>query len=244
MGPRETDRRTEGRSDVTQTSSQMDERSPWMNRCGAREFFSISNGEQWKKKSAVGSRILYTGSRELATREWATSPLFCYVPPTPCFRMALSTKQTILAKVNEITSRVGASEGIEIVEVELLGGGSQRTLRIFIDKPGGVTHGDCELISQRVGEILDAEDVIPGASYHLEVSSPGVERRLRQARDFERFAGQKAKVLLRSPVENQKRWEGKLIGIAGDIVSLEASPGRLIQFPLDQVERANLKFEW
>src|SRR5262245_34214712 len=99
----------------------------------------------------------------------------------------------IVAQVEQIAKRVGDSEGIEIVEVELKGSGGNRLLRISIDKPSGVTHGDCELISQQVGTILDVEDVIPGNRYTLEVSSPGVERKLKKVQDFERFAGQKAK---------------------------------------------------
>ena len=71
---------------------------------------------------------------------------------------------------------------------------------IFIDKPEGVTHADCEMISQNVGTILDVEDVIPGAHYTLEVSSPGVERKLTKPRDFERFVGKKVKVALREPI--------------------------------------------
>src|SRR5919199_4860695 len=132
----------------------------------------------------------------------------------------------LAARVTEIAERVGASEGIEIVEVELLGGGKNRVLRIFIDKPAGVTHGDCEMISQNVGTILDVEDVIPGDSYTLEVSSPGVERKLSKPRDFERFVGQKIKVALREPVENQRRWDGVLKSFEGGVVTLEAEPGR------------------
>lgn len=67
---------------------------------------------------------------------------------------------------------------------------------------------------------------------------------MKSIRDFERFAGKKVKVLLRSPVENQRRWEGTLTGVSGGLISIEPSPGRLIQFTLDQVEKANLKFEW
>lgn len=148
-----------------------------------------------------------------------------------------------MAKVIEITNRVATSKGIEIVDVDLVGGGNNRVLRIYIDKPTGVSHADCEYISLEAGSILDAEDVIP-SKYQLEVSSPGVERKLKTTRDFERFAGKKAKVLLRTPVENQRSWEGKLAGVSGGLVSLEASPGKLIQFALDDVERANLKFEW
>ncbi len=158
--------------------------------------------------------------------------------------MPANANHTVAEKVREIAERVGASEGIEIVEVQLLGGGQQRLLRIFIDKPEGVTHGDCETISHNVGTILDIEDVIPGERYTLEVSSPGVERKLSKPRDYERFTGQKIKVTLREPVENQRRWEGTLAAFEGTKVTLEAAPGRTIQFDLDQVEKANLKFEW
>ena len=153
-------------------------------------------------------------------------------------------REEVTAKVLEIAERVGASEGLEIVEVQLLGGGGARVLRIFIDKPEGVTHADCETISQNVGTILDVEDVIPGARYTLEVSSPGVERKLTKPRDFERFVGQKVKVALRQPIENQRHFMGTLKSFAEGILTLEPSPGKSVQFPLDQVEKANLKFEW
>ena len=79
----------------------------------------------------------------------------------------------IVSKIEAIAERVAQSEGIEIVEIELKGGGRNRFLRISIDKPEGVTHADCETISHQVGTILDVEEVVPG-SYTLEVSSPGV----------------------------------------------------------------------
>lgn len=154
------------------------------------------------------------------------------------------SREEVTAKVQEIAERVASSEGLEIVEVQLLGGGGARVLRIFIDKPEGVTHADCETISQNVGTILDVEDVIPGAHYTLEVSSPGVERKLTKPRDFERFVGQKVKVALRQPIENQRHFMGILKSFAEGVVTLEPSPGKSVQFPLDQVEKANLKFEW
>src|SRR5258707_707428 len=154
------------------------------------------------------------------------------------------SREDVTAKVLEIAERVGASEGLEVVEVQLLGGGAARVLRIFIDKPQGVTHADCEFISQNVGTILDVEDVIPGAGYKLEVSSPGVERKLTQPREFERFVGQKIKVVLKQPVENQRHLTGALTGFSEGIITLEPSPGHTVRFPLEQVERANLKFEW
>jgi ribosome maturation factor RimP len=202
-------------------------------------------------------------------------------------------REAITSKVIEIAERVGASAGIEVVDVQILGGGAARLVRIYIDrlpgsidrlpgssdrlpgssdrlpgssdrlpgsidapsaagdeaagtaeKLGGVTLGDCEFISQNVGTILDVEDVIPGSRYTLEVSSPGVERKLTKPRDFERFIGQKVKIALRQPVENQRTWIGALTRFAEGMITLEPSPGRSVQFPLAQVEKANLKFEW
>jgi ribosome maturation factor RimP len=150
----------------------------------------------------------------------------------------------VIEKVQEIAGRVGASEGLEIVDVQLLGGGGSRVLRIFIDKPQGVTHADCEFISLNVGTILDVEDVIPGGRYKLEVSSPGVERKLTRPSDFERFLGHKIKVALRDAVDGQKHWAGTLLSFSEGTITLEPSPGKSLQISLDLVERANLKFEW
>jgi ribosome maturation factor RimP len=158
--------------------------------------------------------------------------------------MSANSKIAVVDKIRAIADRVGGSEGIEIVDVQLLGGGRARTLRIFIDKPAGVTLADCENVSHQVGTILDVEDVVPGGSYTLEVSSPGVERKLEKAKDFERFVGQKVKVVLREPVENQKYWEGILSGFTEGVISVDPAPGRSIRIHLEQVERANLKLEW
>ena len=148
----------------------------------------------------------------------------------------------ISSKIEEIAQRVALSEGLEVVEVEVKGGGKSRFVRISIDKPEGVSHADCEKVSQQVGTILDVEDVVPG-HYTLEVSSPGIERKLLKPQDYERFQGKKARVTLRAPVDNQRHWEGTLAGFAGGVISLDAG-GRQIRFPFDQVEKANLKFDW
>jgi ribosome maturation factor RimP len=150
----------------------------------------------------------------------------------------------LLDKITSLGEQAALGTGIEIVEIQLRGSGKARLLRVFIDKPEGVTHGDCELISQRLGEILDAQDVIPGEGYTLEVSSPGVERKLSKPRDFERVVGQKIRLSLHEPIEGQQRLEGKLTGFADGSLSLEISPEHTIQIPLEQVQKANLKFEW
>src|SRR6266480_7972827 len=152
-------------------------------------------------------------------------------------------RQDVASKIEEIAQRVVDSERIELVRVEVKGGGAQRLVRIYIDKPDGVTHGDCELVSQQVGTILDVEDLVPG-HYTLEVSSPGVERKLLKPQDYERFQGRKARITLRDAVDGRKNWEGILSGFADGAVIMEIEPGQTRQFPFAQIQKANLKFEW
>jgi len=152
--------------------------------------------------------------------------------------------ESIASKIEEIAQRVAESEGLELVEVEVKGGGVHRFVRISIDKPDGVTHGDCELVSQQVGTILDVEDVVPGGRYTLEVSSPGVERKLLKLTDYERFQGKKTKVTLRDPIEGRRNWEGTLAGIEDGRIRLDLERGDPVRFTFEQVQKASLKFEW
>ena len=150
----------------------------------------------------------------------------------------------VASKIEEIARRVAESEGLEVVEVEVKGGGAHRLVRISIDKPEGVTHGDCEMVSQQVGTILDVEDVVPGGRYTLEVSSPGIERKLLKPQDYQRFQGKKAKITLREPVEGRRNWEGTLAGLEDGLIRLDIDRGDSVRFPFEKVEKANLKFEW
>jgi ribosome maturation factor RimP len=160
-----------------------------------------------------------------------------------------------IEKVREIVERVARSSGLEVVEVELRGGGKARMLRLVIDRPGGVTHEDCASMSREVGTILDAEDVMPGANYTLEVSSPGLDRKLSKAADFERFAGSRVKLTTYAPVDGERRFEGKLEAFAEGKLSLDVSPAKKkpkaevakaevaakkIEIELANVEKANL----
>jgi len=165
--------------------------------------------------------------------------------PTFLLGFALATmREAVASKIEEIAQRVAGPEGMEVVEVEVKGGGSQRFVRISIDKPAGITHGDCELVSQQVGAILDVEDVVPGGRYTLEVSSPGLERKLLKPQDYQRFQGKKARITLRDAIEGRRNWEGTLAGFADGAVALETEPGITMRFPFERIERANLKFEW
>jgi ribosome maturation factor RimP len=168
-------------------------------------------------------------------------------------------REAIIDKVTAIAERVAALEGMEIASVELAGAGRNRVLRVYIDRPPapgetvpldqpyGVSLGDCELMSHKLGEVLDAdENIIPGEGYQLEVSSPGVERKLTKPRDFERFRGHKVKIRLREPLENQKVWRGTLGSFDGSVIHLAATaPVKTsLDIQLAQVERANVEFNW
>jgi ribosome maturation factor RimP len=158
-------------------------------------------------------------------------------------------REEIISKIAAIAEQAAAPAGIEIVEVELKGSGRSYLLRIYIDKPEGVSHADCELVSREVGAALDVEDPIPG-TYELEVSSPGVERKLGKWQDWQRFAGKKVKVVLKDPVPlpegatELKHFDGVISRAEDHTVTVELTGGRNVTFPVDQVDRANLKFEW
>jgi ribosome maturation factor RimP len=153
-------------------------------------------------------------------------------------------KTGLIQRITELGEQAAQGVGVEIAEVELRGAGKAQLLRVYIDKVGGVTHGDCQLISERLGALLDEDETLLGDGYTLEVSSPGVERKLSKPRDFERVLGQKIRVAVRQPIAGQVRLEGKLARFAQGVLELETQAGQLVHVPLDQVQKANLKFEW
>ncbi|HZD93551.1 MAG TPA: ribosome maturation factor RimP [Candidatus Sulfotelmatobacter sp.] len=157
-----------------------------------------------------------------------------------------------LNTIRDIAGRVATTHGVEVVDVELRGGGKARTLRITIDKPEGVTHEDCANVSREVSTILDVEDAVPGATYTLEVSSPGLDRKLQRPADYQRFAGSRLKLMTREPVNGNRHFEGRLEGFADGKLTLEtmtgskkpkpghAQSGQKIEIELSNVEKANL----
>jgi ribosome maturation factor RimP len=150
-------------------------------------------------------------------------------------------------QVREVVERVAASRGLELVEVELRGGGKARMLRIVIDKPSGVTHEDCAKVSREVGTILDVEDAVPGGSYLLEVSSPGLDRKLLRAADYERFTGSLVKLTTRQPVSGNRHFEGRLESFRDGRLTLDVSTARKKFRPADattqklEIELANVE---
>lgn len=148
-----------------------------------------------------------------------------------------------LERIREAAERVAQSLGLEVVDVEWKVG-RDRFLRVYIDKQEGVSHKDCEAVSNQLSVLLDVEDLIPGQQHYiLEVSSPGLDRKLTTPAEFERFAGRLARISTIEPVENQKFFEGRLAGVAGGKVQIEVQ-GRVIAVPMEGIRKANLVVEF
>ena len=186
-------------------------------------------------------------------------------------------------EIRRLAERVAASHHLEIVDVEFGGGGKSRALRVYVEKDAeerarlkaraeagevenlpsgvpvellsGVTHEDCAAFATDFGTLLDVEDVVPGAEYTLEVSSPGLERTLKKAEEFARFAGSLVKVKTFAPVNNSRVWTGRLIGFADRVLRIDvaavkqtgkakkAAVAETLEIELKNVEKANLVVE-
>ena len=187
-------------------------------------------------------------------------------------------------EIRRLAERVAASHHLEVVEVEFGGGGKSRALRIYVEKDAaerkrmaeraaageavdvpkgvpvellsGVTHEDCAAFATDFGTLLDVEDVVPGAEYTLEVSSPGLERKLTRAEEFARFQGSLVKVKTFTPVNESRLWTGRLTGFADGVLRIDlaavkqkgkakkAAAAETIEIPLSNVEKANLVVEF
>jgi ribosome maturation factor RimP len=145
--------------------------------------------------------------------------------------------------LNSLIERVTARENLELVQWDLVGPPGGLLLRIYIDKPGGVTHGDCQSLSKQVETLVDVEDVIP-SGYVLEVSSPGIERPLYKPSDYERFAGSRIKLRSSFPINGRRTFHGRLDGIKDNKVQLEADNVGPLEIPYESVERANIEFKF
>jgi ribosome maturation factor RimP len=187
-----------------------------------------------------------------------------------------------LDTIRATADRVAASHGLEVVDVEFAGGGKHRALRVFVEKNAegraalaqhaaddpqalpkgvpvellsGVTHEDCEHFARDFGTVLDVEDLVSGSEYTLEVSSPGLERKLRGAADYTRFRGSLVKLQTFTPVENNRHFTGRLTGFDGQRLTLDLSAvkqkgkakrtltSQAIDIDLANVEKANLVAE-
>jgi ribosome maturation factor RimP len=149
---------------------------------------------------------------------------------------------SIEQRVNEIAQRVADDNGFELVHVEIAGPENSPIVRVFIDKPQGVTHEDCASVSLHLGTILDVEDFIHSA-YTLEVSSPGIERGLYRLQEYERFAGHRAKVKTRLAISGQRNFRGRIIGVEGNEVIFDDKTNGHVRIPFDSIAKANLEID-
>ena len=183
-------------------------------------------------------------------------------------------------EIRGTAERVAASYDMEVVDVEFQGNAKFRTLRVYLERTeagrrrliesaaqegaellpknvpveslSGVTHEDCAKFAQDFGTLLDVEDLIPGAEYTLEVSSPGLDRKLATARDFERFTGSLVKLQTLEPINGNRHWSGRLKSFEDETLTLDlsavkqkskakkAAAEETIEIPLSQVQKANV----
>ena len=154
----------------------------------------------------------------------------------------------VVEQVRAIASRVAAGYGLDIFDVQFRREGPGMVLRVQLDRPGpaataeeSVSIQDCASVSRDLSAVLDVEDVVPTA-YTLEVSSPGLDRPLRHAGDYRRFAGRRAKIVMREKIDGQAFFKGELKGVEGTDVLID--DGRPHRVPLGVITRANLEVEF
>ena len=145
-------------------------------------------------------------------------------------------------QIREIAASVAKKNGLEFVHAETSGANKNLTIRVFIDKEGGVSHEDCEMVSRDIEKILDDGDFI-SLAYLLEVSSPGLERGLYNLLDFEKFAGHSAKVKTEKPIDGQKNFRGRIVGIKGEEIIFDDKTKGIVHFPYNMVDKANLEID-
>jgi len=136
----------------------------------------------------------------------------------------------------DLLEPVVAGLGYELVGVEF--DGHQRVLRVYIDRPEGISLDDCSKVSYQISGVLDVEDPIPGR-YQLEISSPGLDRPLSELQHFERFKGEMARLYLSSPLEGRRRFKARLLGVEGDWVLIEDGEATL-RIPYETIDKACL----
>lgn len=170
-------------------------------------------------------------------------PLFLFIP-------ALAREADLIGQIRTIAERVASSYGLDIFDVQLRREAQGMVLRVQIDRPGpaataeeSVSVDDCASVSRELSAMLDVEDVVPTA-YTLEVSSPGLDRPLRTAGDYARFAGRRAKLVMREKVDGQGFFKGVLAGIDGDAVVIDGEDRKRHRVPIDVITRANLEVEF
>jgi ribosome maturation factor RimP len=150
--------------------------------------------------------------------------------------------EEIVNRVRALADPILSSEGMDLVEIQYRREANGWVVRLTIDKEGGVTLDDCSRVNQEVGRILDVEDFIP-MRYHLEVSSPGLDRALKNEKDFLKYRNRLIKVKTLDPIDKRRQFKGRLLGLVENHIQMEIDGG-IIRIPLSNVSKANLEIEF
>ncbi|HEX4836624.1 MAG TPA: ribosome maturation factor RimP [bacterium] len=151
-------------------------------------------------------------------------------------------RQEIADQVAAMATPIGTRMGLEVVDVELVGEGRHQILRVLVDRDGGVSVDECARLSEALSRELDLYD-LPLGTYTLEVASPGLDRALRKSAEFVRFSGRTVAVTAYAPVEGQRRFRGRLLGLVDGRVALRLEDGREVRLGLDEIAQAKLVVE-
>jgi len=155
-------------------------------------------------------------------------------------KFSLKNKEEFIAKVKDLTEPLCEVHGMELVHVEYQGESRGIILRIYIDKPGGITLDDCVFINRQLSDIMELHFDSSG-SYSLEVSSPGSDRPLSKKLDFERFRGRVAKIKTIAPINGQKKFKGVLLGISEETIKISLDD-KTVTIPFKEVKSARLVY--
>jgi ribosome maturation factor RimP len=162
----------------------------------------------------------------------------------------MSRDADVAEQVRNVATRVAHTYGLDIFDVQFRREAGGMVLRVLIDRPGpaataeeSVSVEDCAHVSRDLSAMLDVEDIVPTA-YTLEVSSPGLDRALRHGDDYRRFAGRRAKIVMREAVDGQTFFKGRLAGVEGQSVLIDSDDGRRHAVPFGVITRANLEVEF
>lgn len=148
-------------------------------------------------------------------------------------------RQAVEDRVAALAGRIAAREGCELVQVEYVHQAGRWILRLYLDRTGGITVGDCAAVSRQLSAVLDVEDFIPHA-YNLEVSSPGLDRPLTKGDDYVRFAGEAVNIRTSTPLDGRRRFKGILQKFEGEVVTITDHAGEVFEIPLELVSKARL----
>ncbi|HMM80108.1 MAG TPA: ribosome maturation factor RimP [Pyrinomonadaceae bacterium] len=158
------------------------------------------------------------------------------------FGLIEANVESLVEEITTLAYGVAKDRQVELVHVEVLGSKRDSVVRIFIDKPEGVTLDDCTSFSHAIEAVLDARDIVPG-TYTLEISSPGIERQLYSVADFDRFRGELAKLSLTCELDGQRNFVGHIRGVEGTVIEFDDRAKGLVKIDHSQIKKANLKID-